>query len=72
MVITYRVVQNYPLFRFKVVHREGSLDWLLQIKFLQLRDAGLYECQVCWPLWVSGMLDSMSVTYAGLYESQGC
>jgi hypothetical protein len=32
--------------RFKVVHREGSLDWLLQIKFLQLRDAGLYECQV--------------------------
>lgn len=34
------------MFRFKVVHREGSLDWLLQIKFLQLRDAGLYECQV--------------------------
>ena len=32
--------------RFKVVHREGSLNWLLQIKFLQNRDSGVYECQV--------------------------
>jgi hypothetical protein len=51
--------------RFKVVHREGSLDWLLQIKFLQLRDAGLYECQVCFILSSSsGMLASTSVRYA--------
>ena len=32
--------------RFQVLHKEGSYDWVLQIKFVQERDAGHYECQV--------------------------
>ena len=32
--------------RFAVLHKEGSYDWILQIKFVQERDAGEYECQV--------------------------
>ncbi|XP_012274687.1 zwei Ig domain protein zig-8 [Orussus abietinus] len=32
--------------RFSAVHFHHSEDWTLQIKYVQERDAGLYECQV--------------------------
>ncbi|XP_037050920.1 uncharacterized protein LOC119084880 isoform X2 [Bradysia coprophila] len=32
--------------RYSATHLIHSEDWTLQIKFVQLRDAGLYECQV--------------------------
>ncbi|KAB0804832.1 hypothetical protein PPYR_01802 [Photinus pyralis] len=32
--------------RFQAVHLQHSEDWTLQIKYVQTRDAGLYECQV--------------------------
>lgn len=34
--------------RFQVLHPEGSDDWTLQIKYVQDRDNGTYECQVTW------------------------
>ncbi len=33
--------------RFNILHIDGSDDWTLQIKFVQRRDNGTYECQVC-------------------------
>ncbi|XP_019764460.1 zwei Ig domain protein zig-8 isoform X2 [Dendroctonus ponderosae] len=32
--------------RFQTIHLQHSEDWTLQIKFVQQRDAGMYECQV--------------------------
>ncbi|XP_042230501.1 zwei Ig domain protein zig-8-like isoform X2 [Homarus americanus] len=32
--------------RFQVVHAEGSQEWTLVVRYTQLRDAGVYECQV--------------------------
>ncbi|CAO1307883.1 unnamed protein product, partial [Diamesa tonsa] len=32
--------------RFSAVHYTDSEDWQLKIKYVQLRDAGTYECQV--------------------------
>ncbi|KAL7306306.1 hypothetical protein TKK_0001734 [Trichogramma kaykai] len=32
--------------RFQARHFHHSEDWTLEIKYVQLRDAGLYECQV--------------------------
>ncbi|XP_050731853.1 zwei Ig domain protein zig-8-like isoform X2 [Eriocheir sinensis] len=32
--------------RFVVLHPENSNDWTLHIRFVTLRDAGVYECQV--------------------------
>lgn len=34
------------LLNFKIVEHEPSENWTLQIKFAQLRDSGIYECQV--------------------------
>lgn len=33
--------------RFQVLHTENTDDWDLQIKYVQRRDNGTYECQVC-------------------------
>ncbi|XP_022252827.1 zwei Ig domain protein zig-8-like, partial [Limulus polyphemus] len=32
--------------RFQAVLTQSAKDWMLQIKFVELSDAGLYECQV--------------------------
>lgn len=32
--------------RFQAYFKEESKQWLLQIKYVQSRDVGLYECQV--------------------------
>ena len=32
--------------RFRAEHIPGSEDWPLNVKFAQVRDSGLYECQV--------------------------
>ncbi|KAK0178153.1 hypothetical protein PV328_002130 [Microctonus aethiopoides] len=32
--------------RFRAIHNVHSDDWTLQIKFPQLRDSGIYECQI--------------------------
>ncbi|XP_069940061.1 zwei Ig domain protein zig-8-like [Cherax quadricarinatus] len=32
--------------RFRAVHTAGSEDWALTVKFAQVRDSGMYECQV--------------------------
>lgn len=32
--------------RFNILYKEGSFNWILQIKYTQDRDAGIYECQV--------------------------
>lgn len=32
--------------RFAVIHPENSDDWNLEIRYVQKRDAGVYECQV--------------------------
>ncbi|XP_021967484.1 opioid-binding protein/cell adhesion molecule homolog [Folsomia candida] len=32
--------------RFQVLHSDGSDEWTLQVKFVQKRDNGTYECQV--------------------------
>lgn len=39
--------------RFTVLHAEGSDDWTLQIKYVQKRDNGTYECQVSKKLLVN-------------------
>ena len=32
--------------RFRAIHHPHSEDWILQIKYPQHRDSGVYECQV--------------------------
>uniref|UniRef100_A0A2H1VSP4 SFRICE_023846 n=1 Tax=Spodoptera frugiperda TaxID=7108 RepID=A0A2H1VSP4_SPOFR len=38
--------------RFQVLHGEGSEDWTLQIKFVQKRDNGTYECQYMYRMFI--------------------
>jgi len=45
-ILTNGVVTYTTDSRFQVLHKEGSHDWILQIKYIQERDAGDYECQV--------------------------
>ncbi|KAL7634577.1 UNVERIFIED_CONTAM: hypothetical protein RMT77_014954 [Armadillidium vulgare] len=40
--------------RFNVVRNDEANDWSLQIKFIQTRDQGTYECQVCLTLCYVG------------------
>ncbi|XP_042212962.1 neurotrimin-like [Homarus americanus] len=32
--------------RFRALHTSGSEDWALTVRFAQVRDSGMYECQV--------------------------
>ncbi|XP_037781991.1 zwei Ig domain protein zig-8-like [Penaeus monodon] len=32
--------------RFRALHMDDSDDWVLKIKFVQIRDSGIYECQI--------------------------
>ncbi|XP_042876718.1 uncharacterized protein LOC122256240 [Penaeus japonicus] len=32
--------------RFQIVHAEGSNEWTLVVRYVQRRDAGVYECQI--------------------------
>ena len=34
------------IFLLQVVNTEGSNEWTLVVRYSQLRDAGIYECQV--------------------------
>lgn len=36
--------------RFRAIHHPHSEDWILQIKYPQHRDSGIYECQVSYKL----------------------
>jgi len=48
-ILTNGVVSYTKDDRISVLYREGSFDWILQIKFAQLQDAGAYECQISVP-----------------------
>jgi len=48
-ILTNGVVSYTKDDRISVLYREGSFDWILQIKFAQLQDAGTYECQISVP-----------------------
>lgn len=32
--------------RFQAIHKKDSEEWVLQIKWAQKRDGGMYECQI--------------------------
>lgn len=43
----YRVLWMLKFnFLFQIIRSEKSSNWTLQIKFPQIRDSGIYECQV--------------------------
>ncbi|KAL6427526.1 hypothetical protein ACFW04_008780 [Cataglyphis niger] len=55
--------------RFQVLHPEGSDDWTLQIKYVQDRDNGTYECQFTNYTHNSNVMFHASINYDGLRSS---
>ncbi|PBC30937.1 Hemicentin-1 [Apis cerana cerana] len=53
--------------RFQVLHPEGSDDWTLQIKYVQDRDNGTYECQYASTMFIDES-DNSSFSITGLEE----
>ena len=49
MVLHHQAFSTYfktTLIRFTVLHRPGSSDWTLAIKYVSVKDEGVYVCQV--------------------------
>lgn len=57
--------------RFNVLYKEGSFNWILQIKYSQERDAGIYECQVSTSLGPMSRRVQLNVIYPEAYIHGG-
>jgi len=57
--------------RFNVLYKEGSFNWILQIKYSQERDAGIYECQVSTSLGPISRRVQLNVIYPEAYIHGG-
>jgi len=57
--------------RFNVLYKEGSFNWILQIKYTQDRDAGIYECQVSTSLGPISRRVQLNVIYPEAYIQGG-
>jgi len=57
--------------RFNVLYREGSFNWVLQIKFVQDRDGGIYECQVSTATGTISRRVQVQVVYPEAYIKGG-
>jgi len=57
--------------RFNVLYKEGSFNWVLQIKFVQDRDAGIYECQVSTSTGTISRRVHLNVVYPEAYIKGG-
>jgi len=57
--------------RFNVLYREGSFNWVLQIKFVQDRDGGIYECQVSTSTGTISRRVQVGVVYPEAYIKGG-
>jgi len=57
--------------RFNILYKEGSFNWILQIKFAQDRDAGIYECQVSTATGTISRRVTLNVVYPEAYIKGG-